>query len=92
MLLLGLNEGVNLCGPSSPLGHILLPKEQTNVVRTGLRFSLYYYCDRTFKDPADKKETKLTVITSKKKAAGVPEFDADDEAEEPPLESLIRTK
>ena len=56
------------------------------------RFSLYYYCDRTFKDKDPKKDTKLTIDTSVKKVERAPEFDAEDEVQEPPLESLIRTK
>jgi len=56
------------------------------------RFSLYYYCDRTFKDNIVKKDTKLTIDTSVKRVERTPEFDAEDEVEEPPLESLIRTK
>ena len=56
------------------------------------RFSLYYYCDRTFKDKEVKKETKLTINTSEKKAESAPEFDAEDNVKEPLLESLIRTK
>jgi hypothetical protein len=34
----------------------------------------------------------LTIETSVKKVNAAPEFDAEDEKEEPPLESLIRTK
>ena len=56
------------------------------------RFSLYYYCDRTFKDNIVKNNTKLTIDTSSKRVEQAPEFDAEDEVEEPPLESLIRTK
>ena len=56
------------------------------------RFSLYYHADRELKDDEVKTDTKLTIETSVKKVNAAPEFDAEDEKEEPPLESLIRTK
>ena len=51
------------------------------------RFSLYYFSHAHIKDGNVKKETKLTIEALLKKAEKV-----EDEAEDPPLVSLIRTK
>ena len=79
----------DVAGKVPQLSHNYCLSKQVSLL---YRFSLYYYCDRTFKDKDPKKDTKLTIDTSVKKVERAPEFDAEDEVQEPPLESLIRTK
>ena len=79
----------DVAGKVPQLSHNCCLSKQVSLL---YRFSLYYYCDRTFKDKDPKKDTKLTIDTSVKKVERAPEFDAEDEVQEPPLESLIRTK